>query len=340
MSDSSSVLGNFTLVRELSTKLQKRTLMMKDNSTGNIIVCKQYKKQSFSNSKKMQSFIDYAKKVKEIASPFVIHFTTILSDEDNIYFIRPFTSSPSLFELVNNHVLIDNSRVMSLWTIIAQCIGQLANKGISPSLIKPTNIFITDTRFVTLTDIYEAHSDTDWALSTIDPEDLLFKAPEFFERNSILGPSSDVWSLGALLAYMTGAKLPWFSKNVFTMINTITSPNVQIPDNLPQDIKAIVRALLQRAPHNRPPLNRLSDPSYLLLLSQEQQLSIVEHRNGSSERMLTKQNLSQNMIGKRTRRLSYRVASRIFVKQSNSIDNVSVISKSHSSFVTLSQPGL
>ncbi|OHT15283.1 hypothetical protein TRFO_14181 [Tritrichomonas foetus] len=115
-------------------------------------------------------------------------------------------------------------KIKILWRSIIEYFVQLHQRGIFPSAIKPSNIFINPLNLnVYLCDLYELSTDISWALQTPDPMQLAFLAPEYFDVTCPPSNYSDVWSLGVILTYMLTNDLPWSTKNVCAMIKNITS---------------------------------------------------------------------------------------------------------------------
>ncbi|KAH0789773.1 CAMK family protein kinase [Histomonas meleagridis] len=132
-----------------------------------------------------------------------------------------------------------------------------------PLPLKPSNIFVLPNLTILFTDIYELSSDISWALQTPDPSQLAFVAPEYFLKTCQPSTFSDVWSLGMILCYICIHSLPFSTKNIFTMIKTITSNSFKIPCDLPPDIKYILSSIFILTPNQRPPVAFLRDPMVL-----------------------------------------------------------------------------
>jgi serine/threonine protein kinase len=80
---------------------------------------------------------------------------------------------------------------------------------------------------------------------------LSYMAPEVL-RGKTAGPSSDLWSLGALVHEMVSAHLPFEGETPFelTMAIMVEAPE-PLPATVPESIRALVTKCLQKEPQNR-----------------------------------------------------------------------------------------
>jgi len=122
----------------------------------------------------------------------------------------------------------------------ARGLGAAHGKGIVHRDVKPDNILIGTDGSVVVADLGLAKAFADE--NTTDGTDLTqtqtvmgtpcYMAPEQFDGARDVGPSADVWSLGATLYHLLAGKPPWLDSSVFTLAASIKN------DPLP-DIKTI-----------------------------------------------------------------------------------------------------
>lgn len=80
---------------------------------------------------------------------------------------------------------------------------------------------------------------------------LSYMAPEVL-RGKPAGPSSDLWSLGALIHEMVSGHLPFKGETPFemTMAIMVEAPE-PLPTSVPENVRALVEKCLQKKPENR-----------------------------------------------------------------------------------------
>lgn len=240
---------------ELPSGFLGRTMLLKHQTTSGAFVCKMIKKEFLGTSEMVQHFINKVKGLQDLNLAFVVNYTKILETETTIFLIRPFFDSKTLSNIIEDSQCCKDMDLVALWKTIAKSIDILHSHGYSSLPIKPSNILIFNERFVTLTDMYEVKAGVRWALETMDYHQLMFLPPEFFEDPKLLGDKSDTWALGVLLTYMNGAKIPWQTRNIFTLVKRLTS--LEMPADIPLQFSIVVEAMLVKNPSERPTIDQI-----------------------------------------------------------------------------------
>ena len=246
---------NYTIQQELNSGFIGRTTLLRHKVTNKLYICKSWSLNFFSGTDCINSFLKRIEKVKKLNLPFVVSYNEIIKTEDSIYLIRPYIDCPTLNEHIQQNPNLDSTKAYLLWKIILKSVSILHQNDIYSLPIKLSNIFVYNERIVSIVDIYELRSDIHWVLQTMDPSQLLCLPPEFFDGSTPLTPSSDVWSLGVLLALISGATIPWYSKNIFNMIKKIQNP--EIPLNLHPFFIPIIESIFKIDFNNRPTIESL-----------------------------------------------------------------------------------
>lgn len=138
-----------------------------------------------------------------------------------------------------------------MWKNLLKTYHHLHQHHIFPSFINPNNIFLMQNQYLLVTDVYPPPQDINPLLHSPNPFEIGFLAPEYFAHRIEPTEAADVWALGILLIFMVKGSLPWAHKNVFTLIHSIMSTKVDIPQEIPPELRKILKLMLIPDPENR-----------------------------------------------------------------------------------------
>lgn len=249
---------DFDIQQELGSGLLGPTFLVTRKETGDRLVCKVCRKACIGGQDAQIRFRKRIDMIELSPFPFIVPYSHVTETDDYFFLFRSFVNSKNLWDTIYaTESPLPHPKLFKLWTTICGCVGRLHTLGASPSPLKPGNIFIGDDSSVTLTDMYDLTSDTNWTFQTPDPQHLAFLAPEFFDHSCPLGPHSDIWSLAMILFFVMTGHLPFSMKNVFRMINSITSLSVSIPSTMPDYAASVLRDVLDKTAAQRPPATTL-----------------------------------------------------------------------------------
>lgn len=241
-------LEGFTAQQELQNGFYGRSTLLVENCTGKMFLCKSCKKD-FIGQEKVGSFISELKEIQSLDLPFLIGYTQIIETREAVLLIRPYLECPNLAEYLEANTSLSSETILSIWVAILKSVTFFHHKGIGPLPIKPTNVFIASDKLVVLSDMYPIKQANRWILETMQPEQLLFLAPEFFVDQELPSLLSDSWAVGVLLSFMLNADIPWNTRNIMSMIHKILE--AELPSHLPSEVIPLVSQLVRRVPTSR-----------------------------------------------------------------------------------------
>lgn len=121
--------------------------------------------------------------------------------------------------------------------------------------IKPENILQSQSNKFLLADYGVAHlfkSNENSHNSLTDSEGTLyFYAPEMLDGNSYTGYYTDLWAFGVTIYILHYGTLPFFSLNVTSLFNSIMQDTIDFPQPISDNLKELLKGLLQKDPNKR-----------------------------------------------------------------------------------------
>lgn len=250
---------NYMFVRSLENGFLGKTCVVEEISTKNLKICKFAMKSKFGSQDAVQRFIERQDHIKSINSPFVVPYTDIYEKEDHLILIRDYLDSPPLNSDKFSDDIDYNSK-LAMWKIIVRSFAHLHSHHIYPIYIRPSNLFYIDNKFLMITDIFTLPPNYDVMTHSPNIFEIGFLAPEYFTRSSQPCHKADIWSLGVILYFMFTKRLPWETKNVFTVIQQILNGSIDLINNdLPNGVLEYLGNMIIVNPNERVELENLAE---------------------------------------------------------------------------------
>ncbi|EAY00275.1 CAMK family protein kinase [Trichomonas vaginalis G3] len=188
----------------------------------------------------------------------IVNFEEIIYTDDLIIVVMEFIER-FLNERIYHGSNISESHFFNMLGQIVSAISYLHERGIAHRDIKLDNIGITFDNKIKLIDfgmssIKESHSID--SLRTTFCGTLEYIAPEILRGESYDAKAADIWSLGVVAYVLATGNLP-FTGTEKLLIHSILSCEYSFPSFVSEEVKTLVRSMLQLDPTKRPTIDQI-----------------------------------------------------------------------------------
>ncbi|MGJ8668349.1 MAG: protein kinase domain-containing protein [Oceanococcus sp.] len=177
-------------------------------------------------------------------------------DDSISYIVMEYIKGCTLAEYIQKHPQMPINQVVDVIFKCAKALDYSHKRGVLHRDIKPGNIMMSeDGSTAKIMDFSIAEM---LQGDTLKPETVVgspaFMSPEQVRRNN-MGPSSDLYSLGAVMYYLLCGEPPFVAQDIrrlLEMVKNLPAPNLRTKHpELPDEVCAVVERLLSKDPTTR-----------------------------------------------------------------------------------------
>ncbi|QEL14582.1 serine/threonine-protein kinase [Limnoglobus roseus] len=209
-----------------------------------------------------QRFKEEARAIAALDHPNVVPIFDIGEIGGRMYFTMPFISGPSLKAMVEKTGLPPIPRAMSLFIQITAGMAQAHRQGIMHRDLKPANVLVDSDGRPRVADFGLAKRAGDSERINITGTGQLmgtpaYMSPEQARDSKDVTPSTDVYSLGAILYFLLTGRAPFVGDTIPDLLIQVVSATPQAPKEVnpavPDDVSALCMKCLAKLPGDRFP---------------------------------------------------------------------------------------
>ena len=187
--------------------------------------------------------------------PNIVRLLEVIEDGDDLILVMPYLAGGTLADQVRAHGPLTADQVRMLAPPLLSALAAAHRQGIVHRDIKPANVlfdadgrpYLADFGVASLRDATSGLTATGMVVGT--PE---FMAPEQ-ARGEATTPASDVFSLGATLAFAATGNPPYGRGDPRVLVTLAAKGKVTpLPATVPSDLRRRIEPLLDRQPKRRP----------------------------------------------------------------------------------------
>ena len=184
-------------------------------------------------------------------------------DSNVAYLILEYGDCGSLQTSIEKNYIIDERQIANIFYQVVLGLSYLHSQGIVHQDIKPSNILITSSGKVKLSDFGIGHHFESAEEVIGSPA---YQAPEFFNDDiAEIDPiKEDIWSLGVTLYETVFKKLPFNGNTIYEIANNIRNNPLILPASISPDLKDLLLKMLTPNPKDRVSLKGILEHPFFI----------------------------------------------------------------------------
>ncbi|KAI9098149.1 hypothetical protein DFS34DRAFT_619776 [Phlyctochytrium arcticum] len=200
--------------------------------------------------------------------PNIVCMTDCFENEGEICVVTEYCSGGDLLAKLQERGKFDLDSVRNVARGLVKGLQYLHAMGIVHRDLKLQNILLDDAGNVKICDFgFSRAVHQDVTLTSVKGTPI-YMAPELI-REQPYTYAIDLWALGVMLYELYVGKPPFYTTNIFKLVNMITEDDVKWPPEMPSDLKALLDGLLQKVPEDRLDWPQLFKHAFLQLPESE-----------------------------------------------------------------------
>ena len=211
-----------------------------------------------------KTFIPEIEISKKFVHKNVIHVYSILEDCSNYYIIMEYCSKGELFDYIVSRIKLSKEESSLFFYQLINGIEYIHSKGYAHRDLKPENLLLTHNNILKIIDFGLTHEYNDNMLLQTKCGSPSYAAPEILKGSKYDGFKSDIWCCGIILYAMLSGFLPFEGENNKILFKNIIKCEFKLSQFEDEDIKQLIKRLLNPNPKLRISLNEIKKTEFYL----------------------------------------------------------------------------
>ena len=230
--------------------------------------------------------------LKKMFHKNIIKLYEILETFERIYLVMEFCEGGDLYNYILTRGHLTERQSCRFFHDIIEALIYLHSQNIAHRDIKPEN-FLLDTTGKTISikliDFGISNNYNDQELLHTSCGTSSFAAPEIYKGKEYNGLLCDIWSAGIVLYAMSFGYLPFSDENEQNNINNIMNGNYEIPEEASDDLRDLLRSLIEIEPEKRMNLEQIKSHKWYNIIKDKSIPGIIvgKHKIPIDERIVS-----------------------------------------------------
>lgn len=259
-----SVVGGFRLTKILGKGGFAKVYLGEHTVLGHKAAVKVYKTR---DSKLLRRITRReATLISRLRHPRLVSILNVGQEAGSFFIIMEYVPGLALGQYVKNHGPLSPKRAATVIRDIAEALNFIHRNGLVHRDVKPSNFLLEDNGRARLLDFELIKSFSDQLNENL-PEDVItqsgqligtprFMSPEQIDDVHTIGPTSDVYSLGAAFYFLITGRHPYNGKSLIQIIKEVlikeAPPPSEFCEGLPESLEKFIQRMMDKDPTKRP----------------------------------------------------------------------------------------
>lgn len=243
-------VGHFEILAELGRGGMAIVYKARQTNLDRIVALKVLRPELARDTLYVARFRLEARSVARLEHPHIVPIYEV-GEKDDLHFIAmQYIPGRTLRDLIHEQPALSIERVLGLLTQMSAALDYAHRCGIIHRDVKPSNVMLTDTNWVYLTDFGLARAIT--AEKGLTAAGMVIGTPEYMSPEQAqglpnIGPSTDTYALGVILYEMLTGELPFQGETAVATLAARIMHDPKPPSHFRADLARPVEAVMLRA---------------------------------------------------------------------------------------------
>jgi serine/threonine protein kinase len=239
---SSQRIPGYKIKRKLGSGAMATVFLAKQESLDRLVAVKVLPKKFSDNEKFVERFYKEGRAAAQLNHPNIVSAVDVGKAGEHYYFVMEYVEGPTVYDSVKEHKRFDEARAIDIVTQVARALEHAHKRGFIHRDIKPKNIMLAPNGRVKLADLGLARAMSDEEAARAEMGRAYgtpyYISPEQIRGELKIGPTADIYGLGATFYHMVTGRVPFEGKNPSAVMHKHLKAELVPPDHLNPKLSA------------------------------------------------------------------------------------------------------